>query len=204
MLPHYRQPYVAFQDFPVLDEFGCHQDLADGSAVLQSLPTPLPWQLADNGEVTEAISPDGGTVSAQDFKQDAQRFALSFARDVRALHGHNHDHNCSFACVKYVKQAVKKVADAGLNTLTNIVCRVFSSTSPYRSRYGRPGLNVCDEYAAAARHALRSLSSPAPACTMNLAAHKWSDTRLFADARLTLARPGPDATWTSNSCPELQ
>ena len=55
ILPLYRQPHLAFQEFPMLDEFGCHQDLGDGSAVLQSLPTPLPWQLADNGEVTKVI-----------------------------------------------------------------------------------------------------------------------------------------------------
>ena len=125
ILPLYRQPHLAFQHFPVLDEFGCHEVSADASTILQSLPTPLPWQLADNGEVENAISPAGGTVSAEDFEQDAQRFALSFARDVRALHGHNHDHNCSFTCVKYVKQAAKKMAEASLNTGMNIVCRFF-------------------------------------------------------------------------------
>ena len=125
ILPLYRQRRLAFQNFPILDEFGCHQDLADGSTILQSLPTPLPWQLADNGVVAHAISPAGGTVSTQDFEQDAQRFAPSFARDVRALHGHNHDHNCSFTCVKCVKQATKKMVEAALNTGTDIVCHFF-------------------------------------------------------------------------------
>ncbi len=125
ILPLYRQPHLAFQEFPILDEFGCHQDLPDDSAGLQSLPISLPWQVAENGEVTTAVSADGQSVSAQEYRQDAERFALSFARDTRALHGHNHDHNCSFTCIKYVKAAVKNVAEAGLNTITNIVCRFF-------------------------------------------------------------------------------
>ena len=104
----------------MLDEFGCHEEPPAGSAVLESLPCPLPWQ-ANNGEVTGAIP----AVSAHDFEQDAQRFALSFARDTRALHCHNHDHNCSFTCIKYVKQKAKKVAETGLNAVTNIVCRFF-------------------------------------------------------------------------------
>ena len=49
----------------------------------------------------------------------------AFSRDARALHGHNHDHNCSFTCIKYVKHNAKKIAEKSLNTGTNIVCRFF-------------------------------------------------------------------------------
>jgi len=59
------------------------------------------------------------------FQQDAERFALAFCRDARALHGHNHDHNCSFTCIKYVKQNAKKIAEKSVATGTNIVCRFF-------------------------------------------------------------------------------
>ena len=64
-------------------------------------------------------------MSAQEYKEDAQRFALSFARDTRALHCHNHDHNCSFTCIKYVKQKAKQVAQSHLDQISNIVCRFF-------------------------------------------------------------------------------
>ena len=109
----------------MLDEFGRHVHTTDASAELQSLPTPLPWQVNENGEITDALSPQGTTVSPEEFRQDAERFALAFSRDARALHGHNHDHNCSFTCIKYVKQGAKKIAEKGIDTGTNIVCRFF-------------------------------------------------------------------------------
>ena len=126
LLPAYRQPHLAFQSFPMLDEYGRHVRTSDASAILQSLlPTPLPWQVTETGEITDAISPEGTAVSPDMFGQDAERFALAFSRDARALHGHNHDHNCSFTCIKYVKQNAKKIAEKGVDTVTNIVCRFF-------------------------------------------------------------------------------
>ena len=98
---------------------------AEASAAPPSLPTPLPWQVIETGEVTDAISPQGTAVSREMFREDAERFALAFSRDARALHGHNHDHNCSFTCIKYVKQNAKKIAEKSLGTGTNIVCRFF-------------------------------------------------------------------------------
>ena len=125
LLPAYRQPHYAFQAFPMLDEFGRHVRTTEASAVLQSLPTPLPWEVSENGEITDAISPQGTTVSPEEFSQDAERYARSFSRDARALHGHNHDHNCSFTCIKYVKSSAKKMAETSLDTGMNIVCRFF-------------------------------------------------------------------------------
>lgn len=125
LLPTYRQPHLAFQTFPILDEYGRHVRTTDASAELQSLPTPLPWQVNEHGEITDAIAPHGTSLSPAMFAQDAERFALAFSRDARALHGHNHDHNCSFTCIKYVKQNAKKIATKSLDTGTNIVCRFF-------------------------------------------------------------------------------
>ena len=125
LLPIYRQPHVAFQDFPLLDEFGRHVNTPEASAVLQSLPTALPWQANQKGEVTDAVSPQSMSLTTEQFRQDAERFALAFGRDFRALHGHNHDHNCSFTCIKYVKHKAKKTAEQSLETGTNIVCRFF-------------------------------------------------------------------------------
>ena len=134
LLPHYRQPQVAFQDFPLLDEFGRHDAPELGSVAQpgEGLLSGLPWQLGDDGEVTQPITPNGPENTMEDLKRDSQRWALCFARDMRALHGHNHDHNCSFTCVKYVKQAAKKLASnsaaAAARTaeaFTNIVCRFY-------------------------------------------------------------------------------
>ena len=125
LLPIYRQPHVAFQDFPMLDEFGRHVKTREASAVLQSLPTPLPWKANEKGEITDAVSPQSMSLTTEQFRQDAERFALAFGRDARALHGHNHDHNCSFTCIKYVTQKAKQNAEQSLNTGMNIVCRFF-------------------------------------------------------------------------------
>ncbi len=73
----------------------------------------------------DPFAPDGRQADTSAVHRDAKQFALAFVRDARALHCHNHDHNCSFTCVKYVAQAVKKLAGEALNTGTNIVCRFF-------------------------------------------------------------------------------
>ena len=59
LLPLYRQPHLAFRSFPMLDEYGCHSRTEDVSAVLQSLPTPLPWDINEKGEVVAATCPEG-------------------------------------------------------------------------------------------------------------------------------------------------
>ena len=119
LLPSYRQPHLAFQTFPVLDDFGCHTGPADA----RYLPTQLPWQLDENDAITSALSSHGRDLTSQEFEQDAKRFAHAFCVDARALHGHNHDHNCSFTCIKYAKAGAKKVAEGSLGTEQNIVCR---------------------------------------------------------------------------------
>ena len=125
LLPLYRQPHLAFHDFPMLDEFGCNQDPTGGEAVLESLPVSLPWECEGCGEVKWPTSPEGHALNTEDFKSDAQRYALCHARDTRALHCHNHDHNCSFTCIKYAKNTAKTLAESHLNQATNIVCRFF-------------------------------------------------------------------------------
>ena len=94
--------------------------------MLLSLPGhSLPWQVNEEGEVMDAILPGATNTSPEVFRQDAERSALVFSRDARALHGHNHDDNCSFTCIKYVKQNAKKIAQKSLETGTNIACRFF-------------------------------------------------------------------------------
>ena len=126
ILPAYRQPHLAFQMFPMLDEYGRHvRSTAPADAGLETLPSALPWQVSETGEIMAAVSLQGTAVSSQMFREDAERFALAFSRDFRALHGHNHDHNCSFTCIKYVKQNAKKIAEKAVGSVVNIVCRFF-------------------------------------------------------------------------------
>ena len=103
----------------MLDEFGCHVDSADDPY----LPTQLPWQVDENGAVASVVGPNGRDLNSEAFQEDAERFALAFCRDTRALHCHNHDHNCSFTCVKYTKASAKKLAEESVGTERNIVCR---------------------------------------------------------------------------------
>ena len=72
-----------------------------------------------------ATCPEGRVLKPEMFREDATRYALSFCRDARALHGHNHDHSCSFTCIKYVKDNAKSIAKESMGTMTNIVCRFF-------------------------------------------------------------------------------
>ena len=125
LLPTYRQPHVAFQQFPTLDEFGRHVNTTEET---ENLPTRLPWRTNEDGETIEPIATDGTAVTVENYRQDATRFALAFCRDSRALHGHNHDHNCGFTCIKYIKQKAKNIAEKSLDTGTNIVCRFFFYT----------------------------------------------------------------------------
>ena len=92
LLPAYRQPHLAFESFPTLDEYGRHVQTSETSTVLQSLPSGLPWKVSNHGEVMDAITLAAATVGPEMFQQDAERFALAFCRDARALHVHNHDH----------------------------------------------------------------------------------------------------------------
>ena len=137
LLPAYRQPHLAFQTFPMLDEYGRRVSTAEASAMLQSLPTPLPWQVTETGEITDAISLPGAALSRDMFRRGAARFALDFSRAARALHGLNHDHNCSFTCVKYAKQNAKQIAEKGLGAATNIVCRFFMRSPRVQDSGGR-------------------------------------------------------------------
>ena len=50
----------------------------------------------------------GNVAQAADFEQDAVVFEKCFGRDVRFLHHHNHDHECSSTCVKNVKKKTKE------------------------------------------------------------------------------------------------
>ena len=50
----------------------------------------------------------GSVAQKADFQQDAVVFERCFGLDVRFLHHHNHDHECSSTCVKNVKKKTKE------------------------------------------------------------------------------------------------
>ena len=104
----------------MLDEFGRHDASSDDAPYL---PTKLPWRVDEHGAVDAVTGINGRDLTSEAYRRDAERFALAFCRDARALHGHNHDHNCSFTCVKYAKPSAKKLAEESTGTERNIVCR---------------------------------------------------------------------------------
>ena len=57
--------------------------------------------------------------------QDASQFALSYVRDFRALHQFNHDHDCTFTCIKYVAQKCKDAAQEALRKGKVVACRFW-------------------------------------------------------------------------------
>lgn len=50
----------------------------------------------------------GNVATPADFERDAQNFEKNWARDVRFLHHHCHNHECSFTCVKNQKNKSKE------------------------------------------------------------------------------------------------
>ena len=66
----------------------------------------LPWVFdAATGELEHFLVDMSGTLAVDgDFHADAIVFETCFGLDVRFLHNHNHDHECSGTCVKNVKK----------------------------------------------------------------------------------------------------
>ena len=60
---------------------------------------------------------------AADFQQDVVVFERCFGLDVRFLHHHNHDHDCSSTCVKNVKKKTKEELAKMLNASHAPPCR---------------------------------------------------------------------------------
>jgi hypothetical protein len=67
----------------------------------------------------------GQPASHEDIVQDANRFALSYVRDFRALHQFNHDHDCTTTCIKYVAKQCRDTAQEALKKGKVVACRFF-------------------------------------------------------------------------------
>ena len=129
LMPSYRLP----QDLGVrrvLDEVGMYEATGD------TTPNAFPphWAMDDDGKhvmgpsVCASVRGDGSVAqpaSCADIIQDAGQFALSFARDFRALHQFNHDHDCTHTCIKYVAKQCKDAAQEALRKGKVVACRFF-------------------------------------------------------------------------------
>ena len=56
---------------------------------------------------------------------DASQYALSYARDFRALHQFNHDHDCTTTCIKYVAKQCRDAAQEALRKGKVVACRFW-------------------------------------------------------------------------------
>ena len=108
--PHYLLPQCFGQEWRLGEE----GEIEDGDDAVQ-LPG-LPWVFdAATGELQHFLADlQGNVATTADFERDARVFEECFGRDVRFLHHHNHDHDCSGTCVKNVK---KKTAEQLANLL---------------------------------------------------------------------------------------
>ena len=63
--------------------------------------------------------------SREDIIQDAGQYGLSYARDFRALHQFNHDHDCTSTCIKYVAKQCRDAAQEALPKGKVVACRFW-------------------------------------------------------------------------------
>ncbi len=99
LAPHYLLPHSFGQECVLGDE-----GEVDSSDVSQL--AGLPWVFnAQTGELQHFLTDLAGNVATPtDFEQDAVIFEKCFGLDVRFLHNHAHDHDCSGTCVKNMKK----------------------------------------------------------------------------------------------------
>ena len=85
----------------------------------------LPWVFdAATGELQHFFANLQGDVATDaDFKRDAQNFEKNWARDVRFLHCHCHNHECSFTCIKNQKKKSKEQQAEQLKSQRAPPCR---------------------------------------------------------------------------------
>ena len=105
---------------------------ADADVTPEAFP-PV-WETDEDAEHVEAphtcntedrVSTVLQPASREAIMQDANHYGQSFARDLRALHQFNHDHDCTSTCIKYV---AKQCRDAAKDTLRKgkvVACRFW-------------------------------------------------------------------------------
>ncbi len=129
LMPTYRLPQNLGAR-KVLDEVGMH--CADGAVTPGAFPPH--WVIEEEAahvrtpSVCSNVAGSGSVAqpaSREDIIQDAGQFALSSARDFRALHQFNHDHDCTTTCIKYVAKQCRDAAQEALRKGKVVACRFF-------------------------------------------------------------------------------
>ena len=116
--PRYLLPH-SFGQGALLGEEGDADD--DDDAQLPGLP----WVFdAATGELQHFLADLQGNVATDtDLLLDAQNFEKNWARDVRFLHHHCHNHECSFTCIKNQKNKSKEQQANQLKSHRSPPCR---------------------------------------------------------------------------------
>ena len=98
--PHYLLPHSFGQPVKLKEQGEVYDTPADFQ-----LPG-LPWKFdSETGELEYFMTTVNGDIAdAAAFERDAKVFEQCFGRDVRFLHHHNHDHDCSTTCIKNMKK----------------------------------------------------------------------------------------------------
>ena len=85
----------------------CPDDWPAGE-LLEFDQTIGPWDFdLTTGELQRFVNADDDAATEADFDADTKMFEECFARDVRFLHGHAHDHDCCGTCVKNRKKKTR-------------------------------------------------------------------------------------------------
>ena len=83
----------------------------------------VPWEFDELGRLERFVTMQGQTATRADLDEDAQIYEHAYGRDVRALHGHNHNHDCTTTCVKYQKKKSAEELKSVLSTNKAPPCR---------------------------------------------------------------------------------
>ena len=101
MLPTYRLAR-SFGAIQVLDEAGlCIAQESHSHGAAEPVDSSEPFLVDEAGQVIGFRMPDGTEATEEQIKADAAQYATCFARDARACHVQNHDHDCTSTCFKY-------------------------------------------------------------------------------------------------------
>ena len=104
MLPTYRLS-SSFGRITVPDEHGNYQETATEHLSASGwLTCNAEYAVEETGEITDFCMPNGDIATEEQIREDSVAWATSHARDQRAGHVQNHDHDCTGTCVKYQKK----------------------------------------------------------------------------------------------------
>ena len=114
----------------------------------------LPWVFdGATGELQHFLADRQGTVATRaKLLLDAKNFEKNWARDVRFLHHHCHNHECSFTCIKNQKNKSKEQKANQLKSHRSPPCRfdffhvvILKSLTDKITKIRRRGKEIVDK-----------------------------------------------------------